>query len=205
MVTNMKNLIFIIGVILLTGCEKYELESNPQLNLNGSWGVVDVKVVIDKVNYGSGVSVLNDTMGTVYGFTVDHINSDGTLVLTQNFNRASEDRRFIENNTIWEFDYNRLMIFENGVNVIDNNNDSIREPKEYIFTTLPCTYCTKRTVLEWDYKGNLTRYTFSTDTYGAMPANELILISQEFVTNIMLGGHTYDKAIISHLVITLHK
>jgi hypothetical protein len=192
----MKNLIFIIGVIFLTGCEKYELESNPQLNLNGSWGVVDVKVVIDKVNYGSGVSVLNDTMGTVYGFTVDHINPDGTLVLTQNFNQASEDRRFIENNTTWDFDYNQLRIFENGRNVVVG---------EYIFTTLPCLYCTKRTVLEWRYKGNLTRYTFSTDTYGAMPSNELILTSQEFVTNIMLGGHTYDKAIISHLVITLHK
>jgi hypothetical protein len=95
------------------------------------------------------------------------------------------------------------MIFENGVSVVDSDNDGNREPKEYIFTTFPCTYCTKKTIIEWNYRGNKTRYQFSTDTYGAMPSNELILTSQEFVTNIMLGGHTYDKALISHLVITL--
>jgi hypothetical protein len=97
------------------------------------------------------------------------------------------------------------MIFENGRNVVDDNGNGICEPGEYIFATLPCTYCTERTILEWNYLGNKTRYTFSTDTYGAMPANKLTLTSQEFVTNIMLGSHTYDKALISHLVITLHR
>ena len=39
----MKNLIFIIGVILLTGCEKYELESPPKLT-GGKWILTDYDV-----------------------------------------------------------------------------------------------------------------------------------------------------------------
>lgn len=197
----MKKLILLVIIPLIYGCEKYELESNPQLMLNGRWKVTDVKVVMNEVDY----STFNNTMGAVSSFSVHHINPNGTLVLTQNFDETSIDRRFIENNTIWEFDYNRLMIFENGRNVVDDNGDGICEPKEYIFATLPCTYCTKRTILEWNYLGIKTRYTFLTDTYGAMPSNELILTSQEFVSNIMLGGNTYNKALISHLVITLHR
>ena len=53
--------------------------------------------------------------------------------------------------------------------------------------------------------GEKTRYTFSIDTYGAMPSNTLKLTSQGFFTNILIGGNQYDKAIESHLEITLHR
>jgi len=192
----MKKLILILIAFTLFGCEKYELPSNPRLNLNGRWDVVKVKVVIDKVNYGSNVEVLSEIEASVSNFYVSRINADGTLILTQEFNKTSVDRRFNINKTRWDFDYNRLIIFEDGQNVTNGG---------YIFTTLPCTYCTKQTVLEWDYLGAKTRYTFDIDTYGAMPANQLILTSQQFVTNIMLNGNTYDKAVISHLEITFHK
>lgn len=192
----MKKLILILITFTLFGCEKYELPSNPRLNLNGRWDVVKVKVVIDKVNYGSDVKILSDDEAAVSNFYVSRVNGDGTLILTQNFNETSIDKRFNIDKTNWEFDYNKLMIFEDGKNVTKGG---------YIFTTLPCTYCTKQTVLEWDYLGSKTRYTFDIDTYGAMPSNELILTSQQFVTNIMLNGNTYDKAVISHLEITFHK
>jgi len=38
-----------------------------------------------------------------------------------------------------------------------------------------------------------------------MPANKLVLTSQTFYTNITLGSNVYDKAIVSHLEITLHR
>lgn len=192
----MKKLILILITFTLFGCEKYELPSNPRLNLNGRWDVVKVKVVIDKVNYGSNVEVLSEIEASVSNFYVNRINTDGTLILTQDFNETSVDRRFNINKTRWDFDYNKLIIFEDGQNITNGG---------YIFTTLPCTYCTKQTVLEWDYMGAKTRYTFDIDTYGAMPSNRLILTSQQFITNIMLNGNTYDKAIISHLEITFHK
>ncbi len=192
----MKKLLLLLFLPLLVGCEKYDLPSNPTLNLNGRWDVVKVKVVIDKINYGSNVEVLSEIEASVSNFYVSSINPNGTLLLTQNYNETAIDKRFNVNKTNWEFDYNRLMIFENGQNITNGG---------YIFTTLPCTYCTEQTVLEWDYMGSKVRYTFDVDTYGAMPSNKLVLTSQEFVTNIMLNGNTYDKAIISHLEITFHK
>ena len=60
-------------------------------------------------------------------------------------------------------------------------------------------------IIETDYMGEKTRYTFSIDTYGAMPSNTLKLTSQGFFTNILIGGNQYDKAIESHLEITLHR
>ena len=191
----MKKLL-IIPLFVLFGCEIYEQPSNPQLNLNGRWNVVKIKVVIDKVNFNSHVTVLSENVASVSNFYVKQINNDGTLLLSQDFNGTSVDRRFDIDKTTWDFQYNQLRIYENTKNVVKN---------DYIFVEFPCTYCNKNTVMEWDYMGYKTRYTFLTDTYGAMPSNEMVLTSQSFYTSIKLGGNTYDKAIESHLEITFHK
>lgn len=135
-------------------------------------------------------------MAAVTNFYVKQINNDGTLLLSQDIKNTSEDKRFSVNKTTWDFQYNQLRIYENNQNVTKDG---------YIFVGFPCTYCTKSTIMEWNYFGSETRYTFSIDTYGAMPANEMLLTSQSFYTNIKLGNNTYDKAIESHLEITLHR
>lgn len=191
----MKKLL-IIPLFVLFGCEIYEQPSNPQLNLNGRWNVVKIKVVIDKVNFNSHVTVLSENVASVSNFYVKQINNDGTLLLSQDFNGTSVDRRFDIDKTTWDFQYNQLRIYENTKNVVND---------DYIFVKFPCTYCNKNTVMEWDYMGYKTRYTFLTDTYGVMPSNEMVLTSQSFYTSIKLGGNTYDKAIESHLEITFHK
>jgi hypothetical protein len=192
----MKKLILILITFTLFGCEKYELPSNPMLNLNGRWDVVKVKVVIDKVNFNSHVTVVSENEASVSDFYVKQILNDSTLLLSQDFKNSSIDRRFSVNKTTWSFEYNQLRIYENNQNVVKD---------DYIFVGFPCTYCTKNTIMEWGYFGNKTRYTFSIDTYGAMPSNELLLTSQSFFTSIKLGNNVYDKAIESHLEITLHK
>lgn len=192
----MKKLLILFISICLFSCQKYDEISNPQLNINGRWDVVKVKVVIDKVNFNSHVTVLSENEASVSNFYVKQILNNGMLLLSQDFKGTSIDRRFSIDKTTWDFQYNQLRIYENNQNV---TNDG------YIFVGFPCTYCTKNTVMQWNYMGNQTRYTFSTDTYGAMPANELLLTSQSFYTNIKLGENTYDKAIESHLEITLHR
>jgi len=184
--------LFIIFLFLIFGCEVYEEPSNPQLNLNGRWDVVDIDVIIDKVNYNSDVIVTNEEQASVSNFFVVGVNENGDLILTQDFEGTIINRRFDESSTQWEFDYHNLII-----------GDHIST--EMMDVWFPCTYCTEQTIIETDYMGEKTRYTFTIDTYGAMPSNVLKLTSQVFYTNILIDGNQYDKAIESHLEITLHR
>ena len=190
----MKKVFYLVFFLIfgLFGCEKYEEMSNPQLNLNGRWSVVDIDVVITKVNYNSEVYVLDDSKATVSNFYVSSVDPDGNLILSQDYDSVIINRRFDESSTEWEFDYYNLLITD-GVG------------SESMMINFPCTYCTEQTIIETDYKGQKTRYTFDVDTYGAMPSNVLKLTSQVFYTNILIGGNQYDTAIESHLEITLHR
>ena len=196
----MRKISLFISLILLFGCEKYELPTNPQSQLNGRWDVVKIKVVIDKVNFNIHVTVLSETEAAVNNFYIKQVLNDTTLLLGQDFNNTSVDKRFDIDKTTWSFENNQLRIYENNQNVVKGASID-----NYIFATFPCNYCKENAVLEWDYLGSKTRYTFDTDTYGAMPANKLVLTSQTFYTNIKLGSNVYDKAIESHLEITLHR
>ena len=154
--------------------------------------VVDVNVIIDKVNYGSQVTVLNQDKASVSTFYVEGTDTNGNLLLSQDYYGTIINRRFDVSTTKWEFDYNSLRVKDDGSD-------------EWLNVWFPCTYCTEQTIIETDYRGEKTRYTFSVDTYGAMPSNVLKLTSQVFYTNIMVNGNQYEKAIESHLEITLHK
>ena len=82
----MKNILYLLSLaLILVGCEKYELTSDPQLNLNGWWDVVDINVVIDEVNYDSEIEVLSEDQASVSAFVVTGQDSSGNLLLTQNF------------------------------------------------------------------------------------------------------------------------
>ncbi len=186
----MKKLVLLLFVTLFWSCEKYELPSNPQLNLNGRWDVVDIKVV-NKFNYGMEGIVINSDRASVSNFLVTGITTDNRLKLSQDFNNTTIYRRFDISTTKWIFDGHYLII-----------KDNVSEQK--IWVDFPCDYCKEKTIIEintMDY----TRYIFNIDTYGAMPSNKLVLTSQTFFTNIMIGGNQFDKAIESHLEITLNR
>ena len=184
--------LFLLISFYLIGCEIYEQPTYPIHNLNGRWDVVDIKVVIDKVNYDSEVRVVDVTKAVVSNFFVTGVNENNELMLSQDYDNTIINRRFDIASTQWEFDYYNLRI-----------KDDISD--ESMFITFPCVYCTKYTEIDIVYNGYRTRYTFSGSTYVAMPSSELVLTSQSFYTNILIGGNQYDKAIISHLEITLHK
>lgn len=188
---NYKTL-FLFFSLFLFGCEKYVQPSNPQLNINGRWDVVDVNVVIDKVNYDSEITVVNQDQACVSSFLVSGVSTNNKLMLTQDFKSTIINRRFDVKTTQWEFDYFKLRIK-------DQYDD------KWMYVDFPCTYCSEVTTFETDFNGEKTRYTFSGDTKAAMPSNVLKLTSQTFYTNIFVGSNRYDKAIIAHLEITLHR
>ena len=178
--------------LFFVGCEKYELPSDPSLNLNGRWDVVNIQVVIDKVNYNGDVVVLNSDRASVSSFFVSGVNQNNQLILSQNYNNVLINKRFDVTKTKWEFDGKILKIKDN-------------DPEMSFWVEFPCRYCEEKTTMEMTHQGELVRYTFDVDTYGAMPANKLVLTSQPFYTNVTIGGNQYDKAIISHLEITFHR
>ena len=178
----MKNILFLLSLLItLVGCEKYELTSDPQLNLNGWWDVVEVKLVIDEVNSDKQVEISQEEQATVGNYTIVETNIDGYVTITSNFDGTDIEKRFDVNYTQWEFDYGMLRITDSLGDIYTN-------------ITFPCTYCTEYTIFEIGGL-NENRYTFSIDTYGAMPANQLKISSNTFVT----------EYITSHLEITLHR
>lgn len=64
----MKKILLLLLIFSFVSCQKYDEISNPQLNINGRWDVVKVKVVIDKVNFNSHVTVLSERCGRSYQF-----------------------------------------------------------------------------------------------------------------------------------------
>jgi hypothetical protein len=101
----MRKIILFLVVFTLFGCEKYELPSNPQLNLNGRWDVIKIRVVIDKVNYGSQVKVLNENRASVSNFFVTGVTSNNEILLSQEFEKVLINIRFDVSTTKWVFDY----------------------------------------------------------------------------------------------------
>ena len=182
----MKNILFLLSLLItLVGCEKYELTSDPQLNLNGWWDVAEVNLVISQVNSDKQVIVSQEEQATVGNYTIIETNSDEYITIINNFSGTDIKRRFDVYHTQWEFDYGSLRVI-----------DSIGEQTTTV--DFPCTYCTEASVMEiGDFSEN--RYTFSIDTYGAMPSNKLTLTSEEFITN------NNGIQIESYLVIILHR
>lgn len=195
----MKNLIYLF-VLLLFSCEIYEEPSNPQLNLNGRWNVATISVWARSTYNGNPnreeydrIPVTNSDMAVVGAFQIQRISEEeNVIVLTQDFENAPIQRRFDLENTIWEFDYYDLII-----------NDQFSFQKLSIDDQW-CQYCTKPSKIEF-FDQDKTLYTFSIDTYGAMPANVLVLTSQPFYTDIFLSNGQFDRAIECHLQITLHR
>lgn len=190
----MKNLFYFL-LLFVFGCEVYEEPSNPQLNLNGRWDVVDIRVFAQDMYSEpprfNRINVTNDDIASVGSFNMVGSTEDGFLILTQDFENTSLNRRFDVNNTIWEFDYYDL--------IVRDSLDVKSFPIDF-----RCQSCTKQTKLNF-LTGSETNYTFSIDTYGAMPSNELILTSQVFYTDIFTSNGQFDKAVRAKLEIILHR
>lgn len=181
MVTNMKNLIFIIGVILLTGCEKYELESPPKLT-GGKWILTDYDITV--INSISDVTVVKNDTVCINSFTLQHIDS-GRIIMRQDFNGTALDRRFIKGRTTWEFDSNDRELYCDYIQI-----PGIPRPDPF---WVNLTLYDKNLEILNTTNGSVTNYTYRANDVGY--PRTLTLLSPSIVTDLYMSNGTRDKAV----------
>jgi hypothetical protein len=98
-----KFLFFLLLVPFLFGCETYEDYSNPQLNINGSWRIINVQA-----DYSDDVKVENGDYFAVSPLIVLSSGNNGWLV--QNDTTDISPCYFYKNGYRWDFDYNNLIL-----------------------------------------------------------------------------------------------
>ena len=188
MVTNMKNLIFIIGVILLTGCEKYELESPPKLT-GGKWILTDYDITV--TSSISNVTVHKTDTVCITSFSLQQVTDSG-VVMEQDYDATAEDRRFIKGRTTWEFDSNDKQLYCNYTQM-----PGVPRPEPF-FVNLSL-YDKNLEILNTT-NGAVTNYTYRANDVGY--PRTLTLLSPPIVTDLYMSNGTRDKA--ATVRITLH-
>ncbi len=193
----MKTLFYVLIMVFLMGCEKYEEVSEPILYMGGGkWVFIDYDVVI--VSSESEVQVIKNDTICINSFNDQSTVSGGTL-MSQNYEKTAKSRRFIKNQTQWEFDGYHL--FCEWLNQPGGQKPS-HEPFWVSYPTngLYVNY-TRMSILDQTL-GLKTDYSFKTNNVGVAPPNQLILISPEIVTDLYLSNGTREKAVTVKVILT---
>lgn len=178
-----KVLILFAFIPLLFGCEEffyYNEISEPHLT-GGAWVFTDYQIQV--ISSISDVEVtLNDTV-CINAFGLQTM-TDGGILMKQNYNGTSVDRRFVKGVTQWEFDDNSYTVYING-------NTEVRFP-----VTFP-NYMMKEydKMVVTNPLGPVTNYSYESNGQGAMPPTEFVLLSPEIVTDLYLSNGMRDKAV----------
>jgi len=118
--------------------------------------------------------------------------------MKQDYNNTDISRRFVRNNTQWEFDGYYLYcdwIYTPG---------GMKPAHEPLWVSYPNMYYlnyNRMSILD-NTSGTVTNYTFETNNMGVHPPNELILVSPEIVINLYSSGGARDKAVTIKVILT---
>lgn len=183
----MKKLLFLLLTLILFGCEMYTEESNPQLNLNGPWRIINIQA-----DYSDNVTVINGDFYAISPLVVISTSTDGWLV--QNDTTGVEACKFYKNGYVWEFDYNQL--------IIKNDKDEI--VGWYYFSLKSQFYSPGDFLLTNKNSGTSVggKWHFSCEASGSIPANDLWITVPEIEFN--LGGPERSQERFVTQKITLH-
>lgn len=187
----MKTLYFILLSLFFIGCERYDVISQP--SVAGKWIFTSYKVT-PLHNYPG--LIVNTTSDTICVNSFGHQTlSNGNIILKQNYNTTSPDRRFIKGQTIWEFDGpSQSTYFPLLINHLNENTWAIfNKPymeKEYVDLTVN----NERT-------GVMTEYTFIASGMGQNYSKRLTLTSPTISTDLYYSDGTRMKSV--DVVVTL--
>ena len=194
----MRKISLFISLILLFGCEKYELITPPAVS-GGKWVLYDYEVV--PFNSISPYDVIKNDTICINSWNNQTFVSGGIL-MKQNFNNTSKDRRFVIGKTTWEFDgtvgssrYYLTTEFKN----FGGTPQSTHVP----FEVTVYNRTNKLNVYNTEI-GATTYYTYDVNDYksnGVTPVNKMTLLGTEVVTDLYLSNGTRDKALTVRILL----
>lgn len=182
----MKKLLFFLSLILiLLGCEPIYLQpSNPQLNINREWKIVDIIPT-----YSEDLTVVNDNYYAISPFDVISINNDQWLIRNDTTNIHA--CYFFKKGYIWEFDYNQLIIKDDKGRIIGWYYVNFGY-NNYLYLTDKLT--------ETQIAGYYLLY-LPTEPYGAMPAPVMWITVPELNFNLEGSGRSFDRLISQNITL----
>jgi hypothetical protein len=195
---KMKKLLLILFVLPFLGCEKFELPSEP--SVAGKWYFDDYRVTIVRSINGERDPRRDDNIEVIKTDTICINNFgeqsfvSGGILMRQNYNKTSVDRRFIRGITTWDFDGPSQSTF--FPLLINNLNDEIyaKFPKPYLPNKYGEYIQTSMVVSNYS-NGSETDYTFTTDKFGAGYSRVMTITSPNISTDLYLSSGQREKAL----------
>jgi len=191
----MKKLLILLAFIpFLFGCEEfiyYDEISEPHLT-GKPWTFVDYQIQV--ISSISEVDViLNDTV-CINAFGLQSMVS-GDILMQQDFESTSVDRKFVKGVTQWEFDDNSYTVYING-------NTDVRFP-----VTFPNYMMKEYDKMEVSnpLNGAITTYSYDANAQGANYPTEFVLLSPDIVTDLYLSNGMRDKAVTVQVMLIFRR
>jgi|688.fasta_scaffold160983_6 hypothetical protein len=197
----MKKLFLILVIApLFWGCEKYELPSEP--SVAGKWYFDDYTVTI--VQSLSKVQVIKSDTICINNFG-DQSFVSGGILMKQNYNKTSIDRRFIKGVTTWDFDGpSQSTFFPLRVNNSFDDEIYVKFPRPYLPNKYG-DYIQTEMVVSNHMNGNETNFTFTTDKFGAGYSRVMTLTSPNISTDLYLSSGIREKAVTAFVTLTFKR
>ncbi len=194
----MKKLLFILLVVFLAGCQKYEQVSQPNLT-GGMWIFTDYDIVV--ISSVSSVTVVKNDTVCVNSFSSQTIDSAaGVVVMSQMYNLTSLDRRFIRGKTKWEFDNSNYYLYCN-FSSINGGTKPTHDPFWCQFPLNPGMTSYDRMTVNNTIDGSRTSYTFTTNATGKAYPTLLTLTSPEVITDLYMSNGSRSKAVTVQFIL----
>ncbi len=194
----MKILRVLLLIPILMGCQKYELQTPPVLT-GGKWFFYDFEIV--QVSSISPLSIVKNDTICINSFNNQSFVS-GNVLMRQNFNNTTKDRRFVIGKTAWEFDGTVGSSFLYLLTDFVNFNSTL-QPSHEPFEVIINRYSDKISVYNTE-TGGRTLYTYDVnkiESNGVSPLTKMTLLSEPIVTDLYLSNGTRDKAVTVRILL----
>lgn len=187
----MKKLLFLLLTLILFGCEMYTEESNPQLNLNGRWKIIQIIP-----NWDKEVILINKDSIIQAPYSVDSIDIDGNMMLKNGI--PGSPCFSYKLGYVWEFDYCNLILQNNMGKILYNYRYGSHG--SYVYN--PNDFDLYDKVTDGEIPG-IWHITPLDATFGSMPASDISITVPTIYFNLESSGRTFDRFVLQGITLIL--